>query len=67
MKLQKIATVGALSFPGFVFAAPPDLSTLTAAVDLTTVGAAILAIGALLMAPQIIKYAVSAVRRMFPR
>jgi len=49
------------------FAAGVDLSSLTGAIDLSTVVTGIVAVGALLMAPQIAKYAVSAIRRMLPR
>ncbi len=52
---------------GGVFAAPVDLSTLTAAVDLTTVISGVVAVGALLMAPSVAKYAVGSIRRMFPK
>jgi len=51
----------------FAVAVPPDLSTLTGAIDLSTVVTAIIAVAVLLMAPQITKYAISAVRRMFPK
>lgn len=48
-------------------AVPPDLSTLTGAIDLSTVVTALLAVAVLLMSPQITKYAISAIRRMFPK
>lgn len=49
------------------FAAGVDLTSLTAAVDLSTVIPAVVAVGALLMAPAVAKYAVSSIRRMFPK
>lgn len=55
------------STSAFAVVVPVDLTSLTAQVDLSTVLAAILAVGALLMAPQIAKYAISAIRRMFPK
>lgn len=68
MKLYQkfVAFVASLGFGSMAFALPVDLTALTDAVDLTTVIAALLAVGALLMAPAVAKYAVSAVRRMFP-
>lgn len=66
--MKKLAVVSVLAAAGVpAFAAGVDLSTLTAAVDLSTVTPAIIAVGVLLLGPQIAKYAVAAVRRMFPR
>lgn len=50
-----------------VFAVGPDLSSLTGAVDLSTVGTGILAVAALLMAPRVIKYAAQSIMKMFPK
>lgn len=54
-------------FAAPAFAAGPDLTTLTGAVDLTTVGAGILAVAALMMAPRVIKYAAQSIMKMFPK
>lgn len=48
-------------------AAGVDLSALTAGVDLSTVGPAIIAVAVIKLGPQIIKFAVNAVTRLFPR
>ncbi|MBS1188814.1 MAG: hypothetical protein H6R10_606 [Rhodocyclaceae bacterium] len=48
-------------------AAGVDLTTLTAAVDVSTVTAGVVAVAAILMAPSVAKYAVNAIRRMFPK
>lgn len=52
---------------GSAFAVGPDLTELTGAVDLSTVLAAIMLIGGLKFAPQIGKYAVITLQRMFPK
>lgn len=58
-----IAAAGStLSAP--VFAVGPDFSTLTAAVDFSTVGTAILAIAALMMLPKVIRYGAGKVLAM---
>lgn len=49
------------------FAVGPDLSSLTGAVDLSTVGIGILAVAALLMGPRVIKYAAQSIMKMFPK
>ena len=59
-----VSAVG-LSSAG-AFAAPIDLSTLTAAVDLTTVTIAIIAIGALQMVPGVARYATRVIKKFFP-
>lgn len=51
---------------GQSFAAGVDLTSLTSAVDLSTVIPALLAVGAILMGPRIAKFAISSVQRMFP-
>lgn len=71
MKLFKQARkygVGAVIASGATgaFAAGVDLTSLTSAVDLSTVVPAIIAVGAILMAPKVAKYAVNVVQRMFP-
>ncbi|MBS1188815.1 MAG: hypothetical protein H6R10_607 [Rhodocyclaceae bacterium] len=43
-----------------------DLSLLTNAVDVSSVVAGVVSVGALLMAPAVAKYAVNAIRRMLP-
>ena len=65
---KKLVAASVLALAGVpAFATGVDLTSLTAAVDLSTVIPAILAVGALLMAPAVAKYAVSSIRRMFPR
>lgn len=44
-----------------------DLSTLTGAVAVTTVSAAIMAVGAILIGPDLVMYAVRKVRSMVKR
>lgn len=61
------AGAAGVSSLSFAVAVPPDLSALTGAVDLSTVAAAIVAIAVLKFLPQITKYAVLAVQRMFPK
>lgn len=66
MKKLVLASIAAtLGAPAF--AVGVDLTSLTAAVDLSTVIPAVVAVGALLMAPAVAKYAVASIRRMFPR
>ncbi|MRR17870.1 MAG: hypothetical protein EG826_15590 [Deltaproteobacteria bacterium] len=64
---KSVVAGGAAAAAGSTFAAGVDLSPLTGAVDLSTVIAGVVAVGALLLSPQIAKYAVSSIRRMFPR
>lgn len=59
------AVLGGVIAPAF--AVGPDLSSLTGAVDLSTVGTGILAVAALLMAPRVIKYAAQSIMKMFPK
>jgi hypothetical protein len=69
-KLSRIAGAAGLlgaSASAFAVATPPDLSGLTGAIDLTTVVAAIVAVAVFKFAPQITKYAVAAISRMFPK
>lgn len=47
-----VASLSAFGAPAF--AAGPDFSTLTAAVDFSTVGTGILAIAALMMVPKVV-------------
>lgn len=55
VRQNKLALTGALAVIGApAFAVGPDFSTLTAAVDFSTVGIAILAIAALQMVPKVI-------------
>ncbi|MFT7724595.1 MAG: hypothetical protein QM788_17495 [Roseateles sp.] len=54
----------AVAVSGFANAAAPDFSSLTGAVDLSSVGTAILAIGAILAAPAVIKTGVRIVLSM---
>ncbi|HQR02505.1 MAG: hypothetical protein JSR19_01400 [Proteobacteria bacterium] len=49
------------------FAAGIDLTPLTSAIDLTTVVAAIMAVAALKFAPQLTKFAVNSISKMFPK
>lgn len=65
--LAVVAGALGLSFNAFAVAVPPDLSTLTGAIDLSTVAAAITAVAVIKFLPQITKYAVNAVSRMFPK
>lgn len=64
---KKIAGAVVCVAPMAAFAVGPDLTDLTSAVDLTTVIAAIMLVGGLKFAPQIAKYAVSTLSRMFPK
>jgi len=67
-KLQRIvALVAALSAAGVANAAAPDFSSLTGAVDFSTVGTAILAIGALLAVPAVVKKGTRIVLSMIGR
>lgn len=66
-KIQALALAGLTAFAASVNAAPVDLTALTDAVDLSTVIAGVVAVGALLMAPSVAKYAVNSIRKMFPR
>lgn len=59
--------LGGSSVLSHALAVPPDLSGLTGAIDLTTVVAAIVAVAVFKFAPQITKYAVAAISRMFPK
>lgn len=67
---KKIAVAAGLagsSVLSFAVATPPDLSGLTGAIDLSTVVAAIVAVAVFKFAPQITKYAVGAIAKMFPK
>lgn len=68
-KAQKVASVLSLVAlaPLSAFAAPVDLSAMTGAVDLTTVSAGILAIGALMIVVGITIFGVRKIRKMFPQ
>jgi hypothetical protein len=59
--------VGGLLLVGNASAVGVDLSTLTGAVDVSTVSTAILAVAAILMGPRIVKYAVTTVMKFFPK
>ena len=61
---RKLAAIGALGGAVPAFAVGTDFSTLTASVDFTTVGVALLAIGAAVMAPKVVMWGVSAVTGM---
>lgn len=52
--VNRAAVGGALAAAGSAFAAGPDFSTLSGAVDFSTVGVAILAIAALQMVPKVV-------------
>lgn len=52
--LRRLALVSVFVAPGFALAVPPDFSSLTGAVDFSTVGVAVLAIGALLAVPYVV-------------
>lgn len=68
MKLQKlVALVAVLATAGAANAAAPDFSSLTGAVDFSTVGTAILAIGALLAVPAVVKKGTRIVLSMIGR
>lgn len=49
------------------FAAGPDFTTLTTAVDFSTVGTAILAIGALMVVPKVVRWGTGRVLAMLGR
>lgn len=60
---RRAALGGALATAGSAFAAGPDFSSLTASVDLSTVGVAILAIAALVMVVNVTGYGARRVLR----
>lgn len=61
----RAAAVAALAAAGSsAFAVGPDFSTLSSAVDFTTVGTAILAIAAVMMLPKVIKWGAGKVLSM---
>lgn len=68
-KAQKVMSVVSLAAlaPLSAFAAPVDLTALTSQVDLTTVSAAVLSIGALMIVVGITIYGVRKIRAMFPK
>lgn len=66
-KMTLLAGLLGSASSAFAVATPPDLSGLTGAIDLSTVVAAIVAVAVLKFAPQITKYAIGAVSRMFPK
>lgn len=66
-QFRNLATVATLAAAGAANAAGPDLSAITGAVDLSTVGAAILAVGALLVVPIVVKKGVRFVLGMIGR
>ena len=54
--LATVIAAGLASAAAPSFAAAPDFTTLTSAVDFSTVGTAILAIAALMMVPKVVKW-----------
>lgn len=60
---RRAAVVGLLASAGSSFAAGVDFSSLTAAVDLSTVGVAVLAIAALVMVVNVTSYGARRVLR----
>lgn len=68
-KAQKVASALTLAFfaPISAFATPVNLSDMTSQVDLTTVSAAVLSIGALMIVVGITIYGVRKIRAMFPK
>lgn len=63
------AMLALLGFAGSSYAAatPIDMSPLTGAIDLSTVIAGILAVGALALGPDLAKYAFGKIKAMFGR
>jgi hypothetical protein len=61
-----LASAAALSSAG-AFAVGPDFTTLTTAVDFSTVGTAILAIGALMVVPKVVRWGTGRVLAMLGR
>jgi hypothetical protein len=62
-----LVAAGVLVAAGAANAAAPDFTTLTTAVDFTTVGTAILAIAALMIVPGVIKWGARRVLAMVGR
>lgn len=67
VQFRTLALCAALAFAGAANAAAPDLSSLTGAVDMSSVGTAILAIGAILVVPSVVKRGVRIVLGMLGR
>lgn len=66
MRFNKTALASALALASATpaFAVGTDYSTLTGAVDFSTVGTALLAIGALMMVPKVAKWGINKVLSM---
>ena len=65
--MKKIVLIAALAAPFAAFAVGPDFTTLTTAVDFSTVGTAILAIGALMVVPKVVRWGTGRVLAMLGR
>jgi hypothetical protein len=63
--LAALVAAGSVSVPAF--AAAPDFTSLTTAVDFSTVGTAILAIAALMVVPKVIRWGAGRVLAMLGR
>lgn len=66
-QLRRVAAVAAVVGAGAANAAGPDFSSLTSAVDFSSVGTAVLAIGALLAVPLVVKKGARMVLSMIGR
>ncbi|PTT89364.1 hypothetical protein DBR42_07940 [Pelomonas sp. HMWF004] len=64
---RRAVIVATLAAAGAANAAGPDLSTITGAIDMSTVGSAILAVGAILVVPSVVKRGVKIVLGMLGR
>ena len=67
MKFNRSLAIAAASIGASAFAVGPDFTTLTTAVDFSTVGTAILAIGALMVVPKVVRWGTGRVLAMLGR
>ena len=67
MKFNRSLAMAAASIGSAAFAVGPDFTTLTTAVDFSTVGTAILAIGALMVVPKVVRWGTGRVLAMLGR
>ena len=67
MRFNRALAASAASLAAASFAAAPDFTTLTTAVDFSTVGTAILAIGALMVVPKVVRWGTGRVLAMLGR
>lgn len=62
--LQRVTGAALATGSALALAVPPDFSDLTDAVDFSTVGTALIAIGAVIMLPKVIKWGTNKVLSM---